>query len=177
MYKRQVIEGFYGLENYSLGLRVDFHPSPVCRSPVIPSFGIQEQPGGVAVDHALQVQQQYDIRIIFTYLVSLGHLFLEFQPGADCFTRVFYNGDPAAAIIIDLCLLCLLYTSVFADLTDREREVLKLVASAKTNKEIAEELFISEKTVKNHISNILFKLQANDRTEAALYAAKHGLIE
>lgn len=66
---------------------------------------------------------------------------------------------------------------VFADLTDREREILKLVALAKSNKEIAEELFISEKTVKNHISNILFKLQANDRTEAALYAAKHGLVE
>lgn len=66
---------------------------------------------------------------------------------------------------------------VFADLTDREKEVLKQVASAKTNKEIAEALFISEKTVKNHISNILFKLQANDRTEAALYAAKHGLVE
>lgn len=66
---------------------------------------------------------------------------------------------------------------VFADLTDREREVLKLVASAKSNREIAEALFISEKTVKNHISNILFKLQANDRTEAALYAARHGLVE
>jgi DNA-binding NarL/FixJ family response regulator len=66
---------------------------------------------------------------------------------------------------------------VFAELTDREREILKLLASAKSNKEIAEELFISEKTVKNHISNILFKLQANDRTEAALYAAKHGLVE
>lgn len=66
---------------------------------------------------------------------------------------------------------------VFADLTEREREILKLLASAKTNREIAEELFISEKTVKNHISNILFKLQANDRTEAALYAAKHGLVE
>jgi DNA-binding NarL/FixJ family response regulator len=66
---------------------------------------------------------------------------------------------------------------VFADLTDREREILKLVALAKSNREIAEELFISEKTVKNHISNILFKLQANDRTEAALYAAKHGLVE
>lgn len=65
----------------------------------------------------------------------------------------------------------------FADLTDRERDVLKLVASAKSNKEIAEDLFISEKTVKNHISNILFKLQANDRTEAALYATKHGLVE
>ena len=66
---------------------------------------------------------------------------------------------------------------MFAELTDREREVLKLVAAAKSNKGIAEELFISEKTVKNHISNILFKLQANDRTEAALYAAKHGLVE
>lgn len=65
----------------------------------------------------------------------------------------------------------------FADLTDRERDVLKLLASAKSNREIAEALFISEKTVKNHISNILFKLQANDRTEAALYAAKHGLVE
>ena len=65
----------------------------------------------------------------------------------------------------------------FADLTDREREVLKLVASGKRNHEIADELFISEKTVKNHVSSILFKLQANDRTEAALYAAKHGLVE
>jgi DNA-binding NarL/FixJ family response regulator len=66
---------------------------------------------------------------------------------------------------------------VFADLTDREKEILKLLAVGKRNKEIAEELFISEKTVKNHISNILFKLQANDRTEAAIYATKHGLIE
>jgi DNA-binding NarL/FixJ family response regulator len=66
---------------------------------------------------------------------------------------------------------------VFSQLTDREREVLKLVAEGKRNKDIADELFISEKTVKNHISNILFKLQANDRTEAAIYAAKHGLID
>jgi len=67
--------------------------------------------------------------------------------------------------------------AAFAEITDREREVLKLLAGAKTNKEIAEALFISEKTVKNHLSNILFKLQANDRTEAALYAARHGLAE
>lgn len=65
----------------------------------------------------------------------------------------------------------------FADLTDREREVLKLLSSGKRNNEIAEELFISEKTVKNHVSSILFKLHANDRTEAALYATKHGLVE
>ncbi|MCE5313451.1 MAG: response regulator transcription factor [Armatimonadota bacterium] len=66
---------------------------------------------------------------------------------------------------------------MFADLTDREREILKLIAQGKRNCQIAESLFISEKTVKNHVSNILFKLQANDRTEAALYATKHGLVE
>jgi two-component system NarL family response regulator len=66
---------------------------------------------------------------------------------------------------------------LFAELTDREIEVLKEVATGKRNKEIAETLFISEKTVKNHISNILMKLQVNDRTEAAMLAARGGLIE
>lgn len=66
---------------------------------------------------------------------------------------------------------------LFSELTDREIEVLKEVATGKRNREIAETLFISEKTVKNHISNILFKLNANDRTEAAMLAARHGLTE
>jgi DNA-binding NarL/FixJ family response regulator len=65
---------------------------------------------------------------------------------------------------------------LFSELTDREIEVLKQVATGKRNREIAEELFISEKTVKNHISNILFKLQVNDRTEAAMLAARQGLV-
>jgi DNA-binding NarL/FixJ family response regulator len=65
---------------------------------------------------------------------------------------------------------------VFSELTDREIEVLKEVATGKRNRQIAEELFISEKTVKNHISNILFKLQVNDRTEAAMLAARQGLV-
>jgi DNA-binding NarL/FixJ family response regulator len=65
---------------------------------------------------------------------------------------------------------------VFSELTDREREVLKLIGTGKRNREIAEELFISEKTVKNHVSNILWKLQVNDRTEAALFAARQGLV-
>ncbi|MCS6777604.1 MAG: response regulator transcription factor [Chloroherpetonaceae bacterium] len=67
--------------------------------------------------------------------------------------------------------------TMFAELTDREREVLKELAQGKRNREIAEALFISEKTVKNHISSILMKLQVNDRTEAALLAARSGLIE
>ncbi len=66
---------------------------------------------------------------------------------------------------------------LFAELTEREIEVLKEVATGKRNREIAETLFISEKTVKNHISNILAKLNANDRTEAAMFAARNGLTE
>lgn len=66
---------------------------------------------------------------------------------------------------------------LFAELTEREIEVLKEVATGKRNREIAETLFISEKTVKNHISNILAKLNANDRTEAAMLAARAGLTE
>ncbi len=65
---------------------------------------------------------------------------------------------------------------LFSELTDREIEVLKEVATGKRNREIADTLFISEKTVKNHISNILFKLQVNDRTEAAVLAMRGGLV-
>jgi len=69
----------------------------------------------------------------------------------------------------------ILDTKLFSELTDREIEVLKEVATGKRNREIGETLFISEKTVKNHISSILFKLQVNDRTEAAMMAARGGL--
>jgi len=65
---------------------------------------------------------------------------------------------------------------VFAELTDREREVLTHIGHGERNKEIAEALFISEKTVKNHISSIFFKLEVNSRAEAALLAARQGLV-
>lgn len=66
---------------------------------------------------------------------------------------------------------------VFAELTRREMEVLELVGQGLRNKDIAQRLFLSEKTVKNHISSIFSKLQVNDRTEAALLAARHGLTD
>ncbi len=66
--------------------------------------------------------------------------------------------------------------AVFAELTEREREVLTQIGKAKRNKEIATDLFISEKTVKNHISNIFGKLEVNSRAEAALLAARQGLV-
>jgi len=62
-------------------------------------------------------------------------------------------------------------------LTDREMEVLKLVAKGMNNRDIAKQLFISENTVKNHIRNILEKLQLHSRMEAVVYAVREKLLE
>ena len=64
----------------------------------------------------------------------------------------------------------------FRELTDREMEVLKWIATGKNNQEIAEILVISEKTVKSHITNILNKLHLSDRTQAAVYAWQEGIV-
>jgi DNA-binding NarL/FixJ family response regulator len=61
-------------------------------------------------------------------------------------------------------------------LTSRETEVLRLIAAGATNREIAARLFLSEGTVKNHISRILGRLGLRDRTQAAIYARDHGLL-
>jgi NarL family two-component system response regulator LiaR len=61
-------------------------------------------------------------------------------------------------------------------LTEREYAVLALIAQGRSNKQISEELSISEKTVKTHVSNILTKLHLEDRTQAAIYALKEGLV-
>lgn len=63
------------------------------------------------------------------------------------------------------------------DLTGRELEVLRLIAQGKSNQAIADALVISEKTVKTHVSSLLSKLQLEDRTQLAIYALKHGLVE
>jgi DNA-binding NarL/FixJ family response regulator len=60
-------------------------------------------------------------------------------------------------------------------LTEREREVLALIADGRSNREIARALVLSEKTVKTHVSNILMKLDLADRTQAALWAVRHGV--
>lgn len=63
------------------------------------------------------------------------------------------------------------------DLTTREMEILLLMTEGKSNQEIADDLFIALKTVKTHVSNILSKLQVQDRTQAVIYAFKHSLVE
>ena len=66
--------------------------------------------------------------------------------------------------------------TIRAELSDRELQVLKLIANGKDNAQIASELFISPKTVKNHISNILMKLQIENRIQAAVYAVRSGIV-
>lgn len=63
------------------------------------------------------------------------------------------------------------------DLTNRETEILQLIAQGLSNQEIADECFITLKTVKTHVSNILSKLDVSDRTQATIYAFKHNLVE
>lgn len=64
----------------------------------------------------------------------------------------------------------------FTELSDRELEVLRLIADGLSNEEIAERLVISEKTVKSHVSNVLGKLHVADRTQAAVYAWREGIV-
>lgn len=63
------------------------------------------------------------------------------------------------------------------DLTNRENEILLLISEGRSNQEIADALFITLKTVKTHVSNILSKLDVEDRTQAAIYAFKHGIVK
>ena len=67
-------------------------------------------------------------------------------------------------------------TNVFHELSDRELEVLKLIAGGLSNHDIAARLYVSEKTVKSHVSNILGKLHLADRTQAAVYAWRQGVV-
>jgi DNA-binding NarL/FixJ family response regulator len=84
--------------------------------------------------------------------------------------------DQAAAAHVAAALTTHPATPLVDALTSRETEVLRLIAAGATNREIAVRLFLSEGTVKNHISRILGRLGLRDRTQAAIYARDHGLL-
>ena len=114
--------------------------------------------------------------------VSLG--------AATCWVRAVYGGQSlinpsmAGKLLTEFATLANRDTSedrvqhvAAPKLTDREMEVLKLVARGMNNRDIAKELFISENTVKNHVRNILEKLQIHSRMEAVMIAVRQKLIE
>jgi DNA-binding NarL/FixJ family response regulator len=88
------------------------------------------------------------------------------------FTRVPETADPAVPAA---SVAAYHVTGPADELTEREREIVRLLARGDSNREIGEALFITEGTVKNHVSNILSKLALRDRTQAALWARDHGL--
>lgn len=87
--------------------------------------------------------------------------------------------DPAvtAKVLTQIREMAEAKTGQVEALTPQERRVLGLLAEGKTNKEISDELFLTEKTVRNYVSNILAKLNLSNRTEAATYAIRRGLRE
>ncbi len=111
---------------------------------------------------------------------ALGYLMKDSSPAdlAEAI-RVVYRGEPSLDPSIAKKLMDHLSKGdeVIAeeDLTMREKEVLRLIARGNSNKEIAASLQISEKTVKNHVTNILQKLHLSDRTQAALYAVRRRM--
>ncbi len=90
------------------------------------------------------------------------------------------RGEPqlhpdAARLLMDLATRPKPTVNQATALTERERDVIALLAEGSSNKQIARELSISETTVKGHVANILGKLELTDRTQAAVYAVRHGL--
>ncbi|MET9321482.1 response regulator transcription factor [Streptomyces sp. NPDC003038] len=93
--------------------------------------------------------------------VHAGHVLLQPEVAVALLTQDDQNPSPGRS----------------GSLTDREREVLSLIADGRSNREIARLLVLSEKTVKTHVSNILMKLDLADRTQAALWAVRHGIAD
>lgn len=110
---------------------------------------------------------------------AAGYLLKDVQPDALAESiRQVHRGLPALHPQVAARLMHQMGQSLgLADFTRRERDVLKLVAEGLSNKDIASRLFISEKTVKTHVSNVLQKLGVADRTQAAVLAVRRRLVE
>jgi DNA-binding NarL/FixJ family response regulator len=94
--------------------------------------------------------------------------------------ETFLQPSVAAKVVVEFSRLsrktAAYSNSIIEALSERELEILRLIAKGESNKEIAGKLFLAEGTVKNHITNILGKLDARDRTQAAIRAKDSGLI-
>lgn len=159
---------------------------------------VMPQVDGIAATRQIKAQQPAVKVIALTSFAEDDKVFPAIQAGASSYLlkdvtpddlveaiRAVYRGearlhpDIARKLMEQVAQQPLLRppTPALADLTEREREVMRLVAQGRSNQEIARELVISDKTVKSHVSNILSKLDLADRTQLAIYALKHGLVD
>ena len=90
---------------------------------------------------------------------------------------VYISAQLAGGILFEMTHSPVTPKDPFSELTERERQILTLLADGLTNREIGGQLFLAEKTIKHYMTNILQKLQVRSRVEAALLAQKHGLTE
>jgi DNA-binding NarL/FixJ family response regulator len=113
---------------------------------------------------------------------AAGYLLKDVEPtGLEAAIRLVHEGeallDPQIAGRVMAEVARPTPSTDVASLTPREREVLRLLARGLSNRELADTLVVSEKTVKTHVSNILMKLGVHDRTQAALLAVREGLVD
>lgn len=129
--------------------------------------------------------------LVLTTFGDDAHLYAALRAGASGFLLKDMNGDELVAAIRgaaqgkpqlhpDIARRLMAHAPLVDDpfhtLTSRERDVLKRLAKGKSNKEIADELSLTEMTVKGYVSDVLGKLGVNDRTQAALMAVRYGLV-
>lgn len=157
-----VMEGMDGIET----TRRVMEEMPECRVIVLTSFLDDEKMYPVieagAFSYLLKTSRASEIADAIR-AAARGQSVLESQVASKMMNR--FRRPPQAA------------TQPHEDLTDREMEVLKLIALGKSNQEIADDLFIGIKTVKYHLTNLFGKLGVEDRTQAAIYAHRNGLAD
>lgn len=152
---------------------------------VLMDLRMPEMEGTEAIAELRRIQPNLHVLVLTNYEED-EYILRAFQAGA---MGYLLKSAPQEEIVQAICMAkenrrCippnitkrLLETIGRVELSQREIEVLTLVATGLTNKEIAERLFISDKTVRNHVANCLVKLGANDRTEAVTTAIRRGLI-
>jgi len=157
-----VMEGMDGIET----TRRIMEEMPSCRVIVLTSFLDDEKMYPVieagAFSYLLKTSRATEIADAIR-AAARGQSVLESQVASKMMNR--FRRPPQAA------------AQPHEDLTEREMEVLKLIALGKSNQEVADELFIGIKTVKYHLTNLFGKLGVEDRTQAAIYAHRNGLAD
>lgn len=180
----EVIDGFSDGESFLKYLETQPHPDIVLLDLVMPGMN------GIEITEILK-NKYPDIKIlVLTSYVDDEHVISAIDKGADGYEmkdvqpeqliktiKEVVSGNkiihPQAQSVIDSVSK---KPHVTNKLSKRETEVLAEMVKGKTNKEIASALFVSEKTVKTHVSHIFAKLQVTDRTQAAIYAMENKLI-